>query len=90
MRQIRNQEYELKARILEGLINQKLVEAEANKKGVAPEKLLEEIDSRIPEPADAEVEAYYLGQKDRLNRPFDDVKAQLRQGLKQEIGRAHV
>ncbi|MBI3695589.1 MAG: thioredoxin domain-containing protein [Acidobacteria bacterium] len=82
-RQLRNQEYELKSRILEGLINQKLVEAEAKKKGIASEKLLEEIDSKVTDPTDGEVEAYYLGQKDRQNRPLDGVKAQVRQGLKQ-------
>ncbi len=84
MRQLQNQEYELKSRALEGLVNQRIVEAEAKKKGVPVEKLLAgEIDSKAAEPTDAEVEAYYLGQKDRLNRPLEEVKAQLRQTLKQ-------
>ncbi len=83
MRQFRNQEYELKTRILEGVINQKLVEAEAKKRAVPAEKLLQEIDSKIADPTDGEVEAYYLGQKDRINRPLDEVKTQLRQSLKQ-------
>ncbi len=37
LRQLRSQEYELKTRILEGVINQKLVEAEAKQKGLSSE-----------------------------------------------------
>ena len=83
-RQLRNQEYELKSTVLEGLVNQKLVEAEAKEKGIAADKLLElEVDSKITDPTESEVEAYYRGQKDRLNRPLREVKAQLRQAWKQ-------
>ncbi len=84
MRQIRSQEYEVKSKALENLVQQKLLAAEAGKKGVAPEKLLEQqVDSKVGEPTDAEVAAYYLGQKDRMNRPFEEVKTQLRGALKQ-------
>ena len=84
LRQLHTQEYELKRRALDDLINQKLLEAEAKKRSVPAEQLLQqEVDSRAAEPTDAEVEAFYLGQRDRLNRPLDDVKAQLRQTLKQ-------
>jgi len=81
---LRNQEYEIKKRALDTLIEQKLLEAGAKKKGVETEKLLErEVDSKVQEPSEAELEAYYLGQKDRINGPFDEVKVQLRQTLKQ-------
>lgn len=84
VQQIRNQEYELKSKALERLVNQKLLEAEAKKKDISAEKLLEqEVDSKIAEPGDAEAEAYYLGQRDKINRSFEEIKAQLRQGLKQ-------
>ncbi len=84
LRQLRTQEYDLKRRALDDLINQKLLEAEAKKRSVpADQFLLQEVDSRVADPTDAEVEAFYLGQRDRLNRPLDDVKAQLRQTLKQ-------
>jgi protein-disulfide isomerase len=80
---LRNQEYDVKSKALENLIQQKLLEAEAKKKGVAPDKLLaQEVNSKVGDPTDAEVEAYYLGQKDRLNRPLEEVKAQLRASLK--------
>ena len=81
---LRNQEYEIKKRALDTLIEQKLLEVAAKKKGVETEKLLsQEVDSKVPEPRDAEVQAYYLAQKDRLNRPFDEIKPQLAQALKQ-------
>jgi len=84
LRPLQNQEYELKSRALENLIQQRLLEAQAKKQGLSVDKLLEqEVDSKISEPTDAEVEAFYLGQKDRLNRPLSDVKSQLASGLKQ-------
>lgn len=39
LRQIRQQEYERKSRILEGLVNKRLVEVEAQKKGIPAERL---------------------------------------------------
>jgi protein-disulfide isomerase len=81
---LRNQEYEIKRRALDNLIERKLLEAAAKKKGIETEKLLaQEVDFKVPEPGDAEIQAYYLAQKDRLNRPFDEVKPQLSQSLKQ-------
>src|SRR5437899_10105504 len=65
--QLRNQEYQLKSSALESVINQKLLEAEASGKGVSADKLLEqEVDAKLGDPSDAELEAFYLGQKDRL------------------------
>jgi len=84
LRQLRGQEYDLKSRALERVVSDKLLEAEAKKRGIAVDKLLEqEVDSKIKAPTDAELEAYYLGQKDRMNRPLAEVKAQLQQALKQ-------
>ncbi len=81
--QLRNQEYQMKSRALEDLIRQKLLEAEAKKRGLSSEKLLEEeVDSKISEPTDAEVEGYYLAQKNQLNQPFQEVKLQLQEALK--------
>jgi protein-disulfide isomerase len=78
------QEYEVKKKALETLIEQKLLDAAARKESLTPEKLLQqEVDAKVQEPAEAELQAYYLGQKDRLNRPFDDVKDQLRRTLRQ-------
>jgi protein-disulfide isomerase len=83
LRPLREQEYQIKKKALDNLINQKLVDAEAKKKGVTTEKLYEqEVDAKVPEPTDVELNAIYAVQKDQLNRPFEEVKAQLQQNLK--------
>ena len=84
LRQLYSQEYDLQKRALEEVINQKILEAEAGRRGLAVEKLVEQdADSKVAEPTAAEVEAFYLGQRDRLNRPLDDIRPQLQQALKQ-------
>ena len=80
--QLRNQEYQIKKQALDNLIDEKLIQAEAKKKGVSTDKLLEqEVDAKIGDPTDAEAYAFYLGQ--RSQGPFDDVKAQMKASLKQ-------
>jgi len=79
---LRNQEYEIKRKALDSLIEQKTLEAAAKKKGLTTEKLLEqEVNSKIAEPSDAEIEGYYVGL--RVIKPLAEVKAQLREGFKQ-------
>ena len=83
LRPLRDQEYQIKKKALDNLISQKLVEAEAKKKGVTTEKLYEqEVDAKVPEPTDVELNAIYAVQKDQINRPFEEVKVQLSQNLK--------
>lgn len=82
LQQLRNQEYDLKSRALEKLIDHKVLEAAASGRGLTPEQLMDiEVSSKIPEPTDSEIEAYYLGQRER--RPLEEVKARLRETLKQ-------
>jgi protein-disulfide isomerase len=84
LRPLREQEYQVKKKALDNLVNQKLLEAEAKKKGVTTEKLLEqEVDAKVADPTDAELLAYYLAQKGQLNRLFNEVKAQIQPSLKQ-------
>lgn len=84
MQQIRRQEYEVKRQALEELLNQKLLEAEAAKRGLAPAELLrQEVDAKVSPTTDAEVEAVYTAQKDRINRPLAEVKGQIQQMLRQ-------
>ena len=81
---LRTQEYDIKRKALDGLIEQKLLESAAKAKGLTTEQLLSrEVDSKIQESSDAELEGYYLGLRDRINRPFADVKPQLRESLRQ-------
>src|SRR6266851_995029 len=82
--QLRVQEYEVKSKALENLVNQKLLEAEAKRKGIPTEKVLaQEVDAKVAEPTEAELQALYIVQKEQLKRSFGEMKAQLRKLLKQ-------
>lgn len=82
--QLRLQEYDVKSKALENLLNQRLLEAEARKRGIPDVKVLEqEADSKVAEPTEAELQALYIVQKEQLRRSFDEIKPQLRQLLKQ-------
>lgn len=79
---LQSQEYEVKRKALDTVIDQKLVEAAAKSKGLTTDQLwAQEVDSKIPQPSDAEVEGYYLGL--RLKSPLAEVKTQLQESLKQ-------
>lgn len=82
---LRSQEYEIKKKALDDLIEQKLLESAAKKQGLTAEELLvQEVDSKVPDPSDAEIEGYYLAQREKLDRPLDDaLKNQLRLSVKQ-------
>jgi len=84
MRQLRNQEFEIKSRALDSLIDRKLVEAEAKKKGISAEKLLaEEVEAKAGEVTDDEIVTYYTAQRDRIKRPLEQVRAQIKNALQQ-------
>ena len=81
---LRNLEYQMKKQALDNLIDQRLLEAEAKRKGMSTDTFLEqEVDTKVAEPTDAELNAYYLAQKAELNRPLNEAKAQLEPSLKQ-------
>jgi len=81
--QVRTQEYEAKSKILESLIRRKVVEMEAKKRNLTPDQLMEqEVDSKVPDPTDGEVEAYFIGQN-RAGARLEDTKEQFRSALKQ-------
>ena len=83
LRPLRDQEYQIKKKALDSLINQRVLEEEAKKRGLTTEKLLEqEVDGKLPEPTDVEVSAIYAVQKEQINKPFEEVKAQIQQNLK--------
>lgn len=80
---LRNQEYEIKRKALDSLIEQRILEAAAKKKGLTTEKLLDqEVNAKVSDPSDAEIEGYYLGWG-RATRPLAELKAQLREAVKQ-------
>jgi protein-disulfide isomerase len=80
---LRSQEYEIKRRALDTLIEQKMLDAAAKKKGLTTEKLIDqEVNSKVPEPTDAQLEGYYVG-LGRVTSPFEEVKTKLRDAYKQ-------
>lgn len=82
--QLKNQEYDLKARALTNLINRRVLEAEARRAGLTADQLLaREVDTKISSPSQSEMEAFYLAQKDRINRPLEEVRPQLEQSYRQ-------
>ena len=81
---VRQQEYELKRKALEEVINQRLLRAEAQKRGMRAEELLrQEVDSKVAEPTKAEIEQTYVNQMLQLNRPINMVMDQIRDQLQQ-------
>ena len=82
--QLRLQEYDIKSKSLDNLINQRLLESEAKKRGSTPEQVLQqEADSKVAEPSEAEIQALYIVQKDQLKKSYEEIKPQLQQLLKQ-------
>jgi protein-disulfide isomerase len=79
---IRMQEYELKRQTLETEISKKLVQAEAAKRGITEEELVrQEVDARVPEPTEAEIEEQFVAQMFR-GQPAQ--KDQIREQVKQQ------
>ena len=84
LRQIRSQEYDLRKRALDEAINQRLVETEAKRRGITAEALVQlEADATVTEPTPVEVEAFYLAQRDRIDRPLAEVRSELQRTLSQ-------
>jgi protein-disulfide isomerase len=86
------QVYAVRLRALHAVLDRKLVEAEAKKKGISTEELLKsEVISKVADPTDDQVRAYYESRQGEMKEPFDDVKDKIRQLLKdQEISKARV
>jgi len=83
-RNLANQEFELRKKALDEVITRKLIEKEAAKQSITPEELLRrEVESKVADPSVPEIEAFYLGQKDRIGRPFQEVRQQMFMALKQ-------
>jgi protein-disulfide isomerase len=83
LRSLRDQEYQIKRKALDSLISQKILEAEAKKKGVTAEKLVEqEVDAKVPEATEIELKAVYAVQREQLGKSYDEAKVQLQSTLR--------
>ena len=84
LRRFRQQEFETRRAALEEIVNHRLLDAEAHKKAVTVDKLLEiEVDAKVVDPTPGELEAYYQDQKEHVSEPFDQAKPKLKDELKQ-------
>ena len=82
LKRIERERHELLQQGLENLITEKLLEVEAQARGVAVEELIaQEVESKIGDVTEEEVAAFYETQKDRINRPQEQVADQIRQYL---------
>lgn len=78
--------HQTKSQALDGIIDQRLLEARAKKEGLTPEKLIEkEVTSKIPAPAEAEIQQVYDRTKasGRPLPPYDQVKGEIANFLKE-------
>ena len=82
---LRNQEYDVKRKALDALIEQKLLEEAAKAKGITTEQLLaQNVDAKVTNPSDAEIHGFYMAVRDRAgNRPLEELKPQIVAALKQ-------
>ena len=82
---LRSQEYDIKRKALDNLIEQKMLENAAKSKGLTTDQLIQqEVTAKVKEPNDDVVQGYYLAQSARINKPLDDtLTAQVREAIKQ-------
>jgi hypothetical protein len=84
LRRIQQQKYDLTIKALDDFVRRKALEAEAKKRGISGDKLLElEVDRKVEDPSAGEVEAFYLAQKDHFSSAFHDIEPTLRENLRQ-------
>lgn len=82
LHRIHQQEYEVRSAALEEIINNKLLEIEAEKKSLSVRKLLEtEIEKKVAEPSVGELQAYLKTQN--IAQPFEEARPRIRALLRQ-------
>ena len=80
---LRKQEYDLKRRALDSLIEERLLAAEAARRGITVNELTQrETAAGAADPTDAEIEAFYLGRMEQGPRRLEEVREQMRTMLK--------
>jgi protein-disulfide isomerase len=86
------QVYSVKLRALHSVIDQRLIAAEAKRKGVSEDQLFNtEVVAKVADPTDVEVRAYYESRPEMKQQPYDAVKDKIRDGMKNvEISKQRV
>ena len=79
----RQEIYQLKKEALDDLIAERLTEQEAASRGVTKSDLLrEEVDGRIKEVTDEDVENFYNQNKARMRKPLEEIREAIRDHLR--------
>ena len=86
MKKVRQQEFEIRSKFLESLLSDRLLDVEASERGISRAELLkDEVTSKIEDPPDAEIEAYYNKNKKRYGtKELEKVKPQIISILRSE------
>ncbi len=85
LQRMEQQVYMVRRNALGTVIDQKLLAEQARKKGLSVAELLQrEVDGHVTDPSDDEVSAYYQAHQTRIHQPLDNVKEEIRQGLKSQ------
>ncbi len=85
-RQLQNmdeQVFAVRRRALQMVLDQKLVAAEAKRQGMTVEELFKaEVESKVADPTEDEVSAYYELHKGQINKPLDEARDSIRRDMK--------
>jgi protein-disulfide isomerase len=83
LQRMMQQVYGVRRRALQTVLTQKLLEADAKRRGLSIEDLIKsQVDSRVADPSDDEVDAYYRSHQSQINQPLDEARDKIRQQIK--------
>lgn len=87
---LRQEEYEVRRQVLDEIINDRLVEKEAKKRGLSAKELLQdEVDNQVPEPDPKMVEGLYDQNRARFaGRPRESALGDIRAAMKNQARQA--
>lgn len=78
IKELQNQVVEARKHQLDLMINVKLLDAEAKKRGISADRILElEANSKVKEPTEAEAQAFYQQNRDKIQGEYNEVKASI-------------
>jgi protein-disulfide isomerase len=78
LRELNSKIFEVKQKTLNDMIDEQLLNLEAGRVKLSVQQLLvREVDSRVVAPTPAEVDSYYLGIKDRIGLPLEEVRPKI-------------
>jgi protein-disulfide isomerase len=83
--QARRQLHQLTEQTLDQAIRRQLLELEAEERRISVQELLAaEVDARVPEPSEAQVDSVYQAYRDQLDLPIDSVAGRIRDFLRSQ------